>query len=137
MIYLILDDDKNLLSTVLVDAPEDAEKFKSNPTDTLLELHGGYYYNQTTKELELISSIVPEPAPKVITKLELMNRFTQEELEGIYSAAKNNVTAEIWLEKFKLAESINLSDPGTIGGFDVLVAASLLSAERKDAILNS
>jgi hypothetical protein len=78
---------------------------------------------------------VPVPTQRILTKLEYMNRFTDAELAGIYTAAKTVVAVEIWLEKFKLASEINLDDPITIAGLQAMEAATLLATGRSQEIL--
>lgn len=76
------------------------------------------------------------PAPvRRLTKLAYMNRFTDAELAGIYTAAKTVVQVEIWLEKFKLATEINLDDPETVAGLLAMEAAGLLTSGRAAEIL--
>lgn len=75
------------------------------------------------------------PATRVISKLEYMNRFTDAELIGIYTAAKTNVAVEVWLEKFKQAQNINLDDPQIRAGLDALVGGGLLAPDRPASIL--
>lgn len=80
----------------------------------------------------------PTPTPVVkrtLTRLEYMDRFTDAELAGIYTAAKSVVQVEVWLEKFKLAEFIDLTDQRTIAGVQSLEAAGLLAAGRAAEIL--
>lgn len=81
----------------------------------------------------------PTPTPaqpiRTFTKLQYMDRFTDAELAGIYTAAKSVVQIEIWLEKFKLATDINLDDPATIGGLQAMEAGGLLGAGRAAEIL--
>lgn len=77
----------------------------------------------------------PEPAPRTITRLEYMNRFTDEELAGLWTAAKSVVQIEIWLEKFKLAEFISLDDPRTVEGLLALEGAGLLAPGRANEIV--
>ena len=80
--------------------------------------------------------VVVPPAPvRVLTKLQYMNRFTDAELAGIYTAAKSVVQIEIWLEKFKLASEINLDDASTIGGLQAMEASGLIGAGRAAEIL--
>ena len=66
----------------------------------------------------------PEPAPENVisatltsatplTKLAFMNRFTMEELAAIYTAAKTEVMVEVFLDKLKIAEEVNLADAQT------------------------
>ena len=78
---------------------------------------------------------VASPPAKVITKLAFMNRFTMEELAAIYTAAKTEVLVEVFLDKLKLAEEINLADAQTIGGLQALAASGLLTEARVQAVL--
>jgi hypothetical protein len=80
-------------------------------------------------------SIVTIPSVRILTKLAYMNRFTDSELAAIYTAAKSNVQVEVWLDKFKLAEEINLDDPSTIAGLQALESAGLLATGRSAEIL--
>lgn len=70
-----------------------------------------------------------------ITRLEYMNRFTDAELATIYTVAKSNVQVEVWLEKFKAATSIDLTDPRTIAGVQALEAVGIIGAGRAAEIL--
>jgi hypothetical protein len=79
--------------------------------------------------------IVATPRVRTLTKLAYMNRFTDAELAAIYTTAKSNVHVEVWLDKFKLAEEINLDDPSTIAGVQALEAAGLLAQGRSAEIL--
>jgi hypothetical protein len=79
--------------------------------------------------------IVTTPSVRTLTKLEYMSRFTDAELAAIYTAAKSSVQVEVWLDKFKLAEEINLDDPSTIAGVKALEAAKLLATGRSTEIL--
>jgi hypothetical protein len=81
----------------------------------------------------------PEPAPvtNIITKLAYMNRFQDAELAAIFTAAKSEVAIEIWLEKFKVAEFVDLADPVTIAGVQALEAFGLIGAGRAGEILNA
>jgi hypothetical protein len=72
---------------------------------------------------------------KVITRLAFMNRFTMQELAAIYTAAKTEVMVEVFLEKLKLAEEVNLTDAQTIGGVQALAASGLLSEARVQEVL--
>jgi hypothetical protein len=82
--------------------------------------------------------LAPEPivpTNNFLSKLEYMNRFTDTELENIYTAAKTVTSVEIWLEKFKLAANIDLLDQRTIAGVNALEAAGLLATGRAAEIL--
>jgi hypothetical protein len=91
--------------------------------------------------LALISAEQAAQAPaaplpqKVITKLAFMNRFTMEELAAIYTAAKTEVMVEVFLDKLKLAEEVNLADSQTIAGLEALAASGLLTEARVQEVL--
>lgn len=80
-------------------------------------------------------AIVPSEPITVITKLAFMNRFTMEELAAIYTAARTEVMVEVFLDKLKLAEHVDVSDPNTIAGLHALAAGGLLSEARVQAVL--
>lgn len=69
------------------------------------------------------------------TKSEWMSRFTDQELAVIYTAAKQSVAVEIWLERFKVAEYIDASDPRTSAGVHALESAGILAPGRALEIL--
>lgn len=82
------------------------------------------------------AAVATAPVSKApITKLEFMNRFTMDELAGIYTAAKTEVMIEVFLDKLKLSTEIDLSDANTIAGVNSLAAAGLLTADRAKEIL--
>lgn len=71
-----------------------------------------------------------------ISKLAYMDRFTDAELAGIYAASHVSPAVEVWLEKFKLAEFIDLSDPRTLAGLQALEANDLIGTGRALEILH-
>ena len=77
----------------------------------------------------------PVQVSRTLAKLEYMNRFTESELAGIYTAAKSAVSVEIWLEKFRLASEINLDDLLTVGGLKAMESAGLIAVGRAAEIL--
>jgi hypothetical protein len=81
--------------------------------------------------------------PRRLSKLDYMNRFHDDELAAIYSAAKAVIQVEVWLAKFNAATpeldgtAIDLDDPRTIKGLHDLEAAQLIGAGRAAEILNA
>lgn len=71
-----------------------------------------------------------------ISKLAYMERFTDAELTAIYGAAKVSLAVEVWMEKFKLAEFIDLSDPRTLAGLQSLESNGLIGPGRALEVLN-
>ena len=72
---------------------------------------------------------------RVLTRLAFMRRFTAQELASIYSIAKTNIQLEIWLDKFKLAEEINLDDVEIVEGLSSFEALGILVPGRAQEIL--
>ena len=61
--------------------------------------------------------------------------FTMAELAAVYTAAKSSVMIEVFLDKWKMAEFIDLRDPNTIAGVNGLADAGLITKERVPVIL--
>ena len=76
----------------------------------------------------------PTPDPQM-TRLAFMDQFTNAELVAIYTAAKSSVEIEIFLEKTRAAQDINLTDVRTREGVTSLEAAGLIGAGRAAEIL--
>ena len=77
----------------------------------------------------------PPPLPNIVTKLAMIERFTEDEYEGILLAAKSDVQVQGWLDRFAAATQINLDDPRTVSGMDLLVSKNLLTQARANEIL--
>lgn len=84
MIYNILDDNGNVINTILAEAP-------------FVEAHYPGHY----------ALVGPEPAPPapppIITKIAMLTRLTDAEYVGILTAAKTDVSVEAWKTKFDAA----------------------------------
>jgi hypothetical protein len=79
----------------------------------------------------------PVPSPQVIlTPLQFIDRFTEAEQLAITTAAMGNAAVNLWLMKCMGATSIDPSDPRTVAGMNALVAAGLITPQRRDEILN-
>lgn len=76
----------------------------------------------------------PAPESTQMTRLAFMDRFTTAELVGIYTDAKTNVETEIWLDKVKAAENIDLTDPRTRDALAMLEAGGLIGEGRANEI---
>jgi hypothetical protein len=82
--------------------------------------------------------VVPAPQlPNTITKLAMIDRFTEAEYEGVLTAAKTDVQVQGWLDRFNVSNQINLEDSRTINGINLLVSKNLLTQARADEILTA
>ena len=90
-----------------------------------------YSSGAVTRELRFTPTQTNPPP----TRLEFFDRFTDTEQVAIYDAAKLVTQVQIWLDKFKLASDIDVTDPRTIAGINALEAAGLLAAGRAAEIL--
>lgn len=116
MIYNILDDNNNVVNTIIAD-------------EAFVEANYPRHY----------VLVGPEPAPpslpNIITKVAMITRFTDQEFVGVLSAAKTDVEVEGWYVRFSAANTINLDDSRTVSGINMLVAKNLLTQARAIAIL--
>lgn len=116
--YKILDAAGNVINTIVADK-------------TFVETNFPGQY-----QLDTPAPINPVLEPKLVSKLSYMCRFTDAELELIYSTAKVNISVEVWLAKFNATTGdIDLNDPRTIAGINALESAGLLGAGRAAEIL--
>lgn len=82
------------------------------------------------------SAFVPAPAARrVIAPLEFLQRFTPEERASIRAAAAASPELADWIDQARFAREIDLDATATIAGIVALVAAGLLTTERKAAVL--
>ena len=73
----------------------------------------------------------------IITKIEFRFRLTDAEYVGILSAAKTDVEVQAWVETFNMVTQVNLDDPRTATGLEMMVTKGLLTEERKTEILTA
>lgn len=78
-----------------------------------------------------------QPAPLSLSRLAFTERLTDEEMVTIYTAAKSDVRVEVWLDRFKISEQIDLADQRLIDGIRYLEVAGLLAEGRADEILSA
>ena len=71
---------------------------------------------------------------KIVTKLAFMNLLTDGELEAIYTAAQQSVPMQVWIDKLRVADYIDLNDPRTVSGLITLEMLGILGAGRADVI---
>lgn len=79
----------------------------------------------------------PPPPPRIISKLAFRYRLTDAEYVGILNAAKTDVEVAAWVETFNMVSQINLDDPRTKSGLDMMVSKNLLTAQRETEILTA
>ncbi len=73
--------------------------------------------------------------PVTFTPLEFIERFTTDEQAAISTAALANADLNLWLAKAMGAQEIDPTDTRTVAGMAALVAAGLISEQRKTEIL--
>jgi hypothetical protein len=86
--------------------------------------------------MTIIAAVQP-PLPPIITKLAFRYRMTDAEYVGILSAAKTDVEVAAWLETFNMVSQVNLADPRTLSGLEMMVSKGLLTEERVKEILDA
>jgi len=71
----------------------------------------------------------------LISRVDFVNRFTDDEYVAILTASKTDVIVEAWFDKLYMSSQINLIDEKTINGINMLVSKGLLTEERSQQIL--
>ena len=92
----------------------------------------------THTEIVISPTETPAPgkAPRTLTKLEYLRRFTAEERITIRTVAKSNPTLEDYLALMELAEEVNIGDADTVAAVQLLEQAGLIGVGRAEEILN-
>lgn len=70
------------------------------------------------------------------TSYEFLQRFTTQERRLIWNRAKNDDDVAEFLMFSQAANEVLSDDPATIAGMNTLVSKNILTASRKDQILN-
>ncbi len=121
MIYEILNDAGEVINTIIAD-----EAFVEKK-------HPGHYRLVGPEP----TPPPPPPPPPIITKLAFRYRLTDAEYVGILTAAKTDVEVAAWVETFNMVSQVNLEDPRTASGLEMMVSKNLLTAEREVEILTT
>lgn len=79
--------------------------------------------------------IEPDPPPVILNKIQMIEALGSNYV-SIVAAAKTDVEMEVWLEKFRLKESFNLSEDSTKTELQFLVTKNIMTQEELNAILN-
>jgi len=74
--------------------------------------------------------------PARITRMQFVQRFTDQEMQGIIAAAKSNPSLEAFLLQWQAADGVLLTDPTTVAGVQALEAAGLIATGRAQQILS-
>ena len=82
-------------------------------------------------------AVVPQAVGKILDHIDFYNLFTIDELAAVYTAAKENVYLQIFLDKIKVSKKIVMNDPDVITGLGLLMQMGILTDERRQAILAS
>ena len=77
----------------------------------------------------------PQPAGNKLTKIEFISKFNDVEYAALLSAIKTDITMELWYEKFKLLDIVELSDNFIISGLELMVNKSIITRDRMHSIL--
>jgi hypothetical protein len=86
-------------------------------------------------DAELLEDVVEPEIKQPISVLDFRNRFTQAEKIAIYTAAKQVVAIQVWIDDLASAKDVNVTHTQTIEGINALEAAGLIGVGRAAEIL--
>ena len=127
------------MTTYSVIRKSDGKQVYSYNADTPIEWSGMEYATHdhiVQPEITQDGDIVGVVTGRVMTKLEFLRRFTQDERVAIRTVAKSNVQLEDYMAMIDLAQEIDTSDADTKAGVQMLEQAGLLATGRSQEILN-
>jgi hypothetical protein len=78
---------------------------------------------------------VPVPPKRQFSFLEFMDLFTDSEQLALAGAAMTDAATKLWYDRAVGAQFISLDDARLTAGLDAMVAAELLTAPRRDRVL--
>lgn len=77
----------------------------------------------------------PSQSKAKLTHRQFLKRLTGKEFKAIRQAAKNNPDVDMFLYLFERAQEIDMADPDTVAGVQMLEAAGIINAGRAAEIL--
>lgn len=77
----------------------------------------------------------PDPDPVILSRLQMIDALGNSYV-SIVSTSKTDDEVEVWLEKFRLTETFNLSSADVINKINFLVTKNLITQEKANTILN-
>ena len=107
------------------------EELKSDWIDISDKMHvsSGYRYNDATKDFELIKS------DTVLTRSKFMEELGDKYVD-VVAKSKTDAAVEVWLEKFRMQETFNLSEQSVKDQVNFLVSKNILSRSAADKLLS-
>lgn len=75
------------------------------------------------------------PVPQMLTALDFRRRFTMEEKVAIYTVAKTEVALQVFLDDLAVSTFVDINDPITQAGVQMLEQAGVLAVGRANEIL--
>lgn len=107
------------------------EKDKSDWTEITDKPHvcSGYRYDTAKKDFEPIKS------DTVLTRSKLMEELGDKYVD-VVAKSKTDAAVEVWLEKFRMQETFNLSDQTVKDQVNFLVSKNILSRAAADKLLS-
>ncbi len=80
-------------------------------------------------------AFIESHAGSILSRLQFMRRFTDAELATIYTLMKTELAIEIWMEKFRMASEIDLTDVDVVTGVHGLEAMGIIGVGRAAEVL--
>lgn len=97
--------------------------------------HYQEYLEWQSKNPPIEEYVLTIPPKTVFTSLEFRDLFTINEQLAIRESQLTDMEVGLVYDMMLSAQSIDISDPRTVQGMDLLVAKGLITNERRDEIL--
>lgn len=97
--------------------------------------HYQEYLERQSKNPPIEEYVLTIPPKTVFTSLEFRDLFTINEQLAIRESQLTDMEVGLVYDMMLSAQSIDISDPRTVQGMDLLVSKGLITNERRDEIL--
>lgn len=111
----------------------ESTKELDDPTDNFIELDS--YNTSLLGSFYVDGQFIKREPDKIISRLQLIEKLG-DVYYNIVASSKTDVEIEIWLEKFRLTETFNLSNLSTNEMFSVLLNKNLITQEKINQIVS-
>lgn len=139
-------------NTTWIEPPEygvnEIPRFNGDEWEVVADFRGTWYDEDGNEQIIEDCGVEPDPTwtetpppppttyeKKQFTSLEYLDRFTMPEQQAIVTATDTDPEVRYFYDRLLAASFIDLEDPRTEQGLDLLISKSLLEASRKDELL--
>jgi len=106
------------------------------PIDEATQRYANIIWDAEAKQYTYCVEQKPQVTNPILTKFQFISRLTMTERLAIYTAEATDPMIRMWLDTFRICDDIDLTNPDTETGVQMLEAAGFIAPGRVNEILN-